>query len=47
MTLERRSEILLELHDESFILLDFGFVMIVLTADPDIKTSDLDCAFAA
>lgn len=47
MTLKRPSETLLERHKELCVLLDFGFVMIVLTADPDIKTSGLHCAFAA
>lgn len=45
MTLECPSEILL--CEEWFGLLDFGLVMIVVTADPDIKTSGLDCVFAA
>lgn len=46
MTLVCPSVILLKLHQASFGLLNFRFVMILLTADPDIKAYGLDCAFA-
>lgn len=46
MTLERLSVILLKSHEGLFGSLDFGFVMILPTIEPDIEACGLDCAFA-
>lgn len=47
MTLQQPSVVLLRFHYASFGLLDFRFVMILLTTDPYIKACGLDCAFTA
>ena len=39
--------VLLGLHEGLLVLLYFGSVMIVLTADPDIETCSLSSGFAA
>lgn len=39
--------VLLELHEGLLILLYFGSLMIVLTADPNVEAYGLDSGFAA
>ena len=39
--------VLLGVHEELLVLLYFGSLMVVLTADPNVEASGLDSGFAA